>query len=287
MIPLIDTHQHLIYPDVAGYDWTAGIPALADRAFTIADYGELTRDLGIAGTLFMETAVDDGDIRAETEHAARLAADPANSIRGLIVTARPEDDTGFEAWIDEVRGLGAVGVRRVLHVVGDEMSTTDTFRANVRRIGAAGLVFDMCFLARQLPLARELALACPDTRFVLDHCGVPDIAGGGLDPWRDDLRALAEHPNVSCKLSGLLAYCAPGEANHEAIHPYVDHALECFGPARMLWGSDWPVVDLANGLPDWIAVTRRILDTLGEDEARAIASGTAERVYGLRQGNPA
>jgi len=287
MIPLIDTHQHLIYPDVAGYGWAAGIPALADRAFTIADYGELTRDLGIAGTLFMETAVDDGDIRAETEHAARLAADPANSIRGLIVTARPEDDTGFEAWIDEVRGLCAVGVRRVLHVVGDEMSTTDTFRANVRRIGAAGLVFDMCFLARQLPLARELALACPDTRFVLDHCGVPDIAGGGLDPWRDDLRALAEHPNVSCKLSGLLAYCAPGASNHEAIHPYVDHVLECFGPGRMLWGSDWPVVELANGLPDWIAVTRRILDTLGEDEARAIASGTAERVYGLRQGNPA
>jgi predicted TIM-barrel fold metal-dependent hydrolase len=281
MIPLIDTHQHLIYPDVAGYGWTEGIPALADRAFTVADYRDLTRGLGIAGTLFMETAVDDGDIRAETEHVARLAADPANSIRGLIVTARPEDDTGFEAWIDEVRGLGVVGVRRVLHVVDDEMSTTDTFRANVRRIGAAGLVFDMCFLARQLPLARELALACPDTRFVLDHCGVPDIAGGGLDPWRDDLRALAELPNVTCKLSGLLAYCAPGDATYEAIEPYVDHALGCFGPHRMVWGSDWPVVELANGLPDWVAVTRRILDALGGDEARAIASGTAERVYDL------
>ena len=273
MIQLIDTHQHLIYPEVAGYGWAAGIPALADRAFTIEDYKALTRDLGIGGSLFMETAVDDADVRAETE--------PANGILGLIVTARPEVDDCFASWIEEVGDMGAVGVRRVLHVVEDGMSTSDIFRANVRRIGAAGLVFDMCFLARQLPLARELALACPNTSFVLDHCGVPDIAGGGLDPWRDDLRALAELPNVTCKLSGLLAYCAPGNATYEAILPYVDHALDCFGPGRMLWGSDWPVVDLANGLPDWIAVTRRILDTLGEDEAREIASGTASRVYGL------
>jgi predicted TIM-barrel fold metal-dependent hydrolase len=172
-------------------------------------------------------------------------------------------------------------VRRVLHVVDDGMSTTDTFRANVRRIGAAGLVFDMCFLARQLPLARALAEACPDTQFVLDHCGVPDIAGGGLDPWRDEIRALAGLPNVACKLSGLLAYCAPGNATYEAIEPYVAHAIDSFGADRMLWGSDWPVVDLANGLPDWIAVTRRILDSLSGDEARAVASGTATRVYSL------
>ncbi len=210
MIPLIDTHQHLVYPDVAGYGWTVGIPALSGRAFTVEDYRALTAGLGIGGTLFMETAVDDGDIRAETAHVARLAKDPANGIRGLIVTARPEMDEGFAAWIEEAKAMGAVGVRRVLHVVDDGMSTSDTFRANVRRIGAAGLVFDMCFLARQLPLARALAAACPDTRFVLDHCGVPDIAGGGLDPWRAEIRALAELPNVSCKLSGLLAYCAPG-----------------------------------------------------------------------------
>lgn len=281
MIPLIDTHQHLVYPDVAGYGWTAGIPALSGRAFTVADYQALTEGLGIGGTLFMETAVDDGDIRAETMHVAGLAKDPANGIRGLIVTARPETDEGFAAWIDEAKAMGAVGVRRVLHVVDDEMSTSDTFRANVRRIGAAGLVFDMCFLARQLPLARALAEACPDTRFVLDHCGVPDIAGGGLDPWRAEIQALAALPNVVCKLSGLLAYCAPGNATYEAIEPYVAHAIDTFGPGRMLWGSDWPVVDLANGLPDWIAVTRRILDSLSVDEARAVASGTATRVYGL------
>ncbi len=281
MIGLIDTHQHLIYPEVAGYGWTQGIPALEGQAFRLDDYKALTEGAGIAGSLFMETAVDEGDIGAETEHVARLAKDPANGIKGLIATARPETDEGFAAWIESARGMGAVGFRRILHVVDDEMSTTDTFRANIRRIGAADMTFDMCFLARQLPLAVELADACDNTRLVLDHCGVPDIAGGGLDPWRAHMSELAARPNVVCKLSGLMAYCAPGEASHEAVKPYVDHVLEVFGPKRMVWGSDWPVVNMGGGLGDWLAVTRQILDGLGEDEARAIAQGTAIEVFRL------
>ena len=279
MTDLLDTHQHLVYPDVAGYGWTAGIPALANRAFTEADYRALTAGQSIVGTLFMEAAVDDGDIEAETRHIAGLAADPGNGILGLIATARPEEDEGFAAWLETAQALGTVGIRRVLHVVDDGLSQSDTFRANVRRIGAAGLSFDMCFLARQLPLARELAAACPDTPLMLDHCGVPDIAGGGLDPWRDDIRALAAHDNVCCKISGLLAYCAPDNATHAAIAPYVDHVLEVFGPGRLVWGSDWPVVDLGGGLPKWLAVTQAILGALSDDEAAAIGSGTARRFY--------
>jgi len=281
MTDLIDTHMHLVYPDVAGYSWTDGIPPLANRAFTIEDYKRLTEGSGVVGALFMETAADDTGIEAETRHAARLAEDPSNGVVGLIATARPETDEGFEDWLATSKSLGAVGIRRVLHVVDDEMSRSETFRANVRKIGAAGMTFDMCFLARQLPIARDLAVACPETRMILDHCGVPDIAGGGLDPWRDDMRALAELDNVTCKLSGLLAYCAPGHATHEAIAPYVDHVLETFGPDRMVWGSDWPVVDLGGGLPAWLDVTQRILDGLSQDEAARIGSGTAREVYGV------
>lgn len=281
MTDLIDTHMHLVYPDVAGYSWTDGIPPLANRAFTIEDYKRLTEGSGVVGALFMETAADDTGIEAETRHAAGLAEDPLNGVVGLIATARPETDEGFEDWLATSKSLGTVGIRRVLHVVDDEMSRSETFRANVRKIGAAGMTFDMCFLARQLPIARELAVACPETRMILDHCGVPDIAGGGLDPWRDDMRALAELDNVTCKLSGLLAYCAPGNATYEAIAPYVDHVLETFGPDRMVWGSDWPVVDLGGGLPAWLDVTQRILDGLSQDEAARIGSGTAREVYGL------
>ena len=281
MIPLIDTHQHLLYPDELPYGWTAGIEALAGRAFTLDDYKALTADLGIAGTLFMEVAVDDDRRTDEAPFIAKQAAEDGSNILGLIATIRPESDDGFEAELERAAALGIVGYRRILHVVDDALSQSETFRKNVRKVGDAGRVFDMCFLARQLPIARDLANACDNTTLVLDHCGVPDIAGGDLDLWRADMKALAALPHVHCKLSGLLAYCAPGTANLETIRPYVDHVLEVFGPQRIVWGSDWPVVNMASDLPTWIAITRQILDGLSENEAEAVASANACRVYGV------
>ncbi|MDA4845003.1 amidohydrolase family protein [Hoeflea poritis] len=279
MIPLIDTHQHLVYPDVAGYGWTAGIPVLADKAFTLETYQELADQRSVAATIFMETGVDDADYKAEARFAAELAGRPSSRIIGLIASCRPESDEGYEAWLDECAGLNVVGFRRILHVMPDDLSQSETFRRNIREIGRRGLVFDMCFLAAQLPIALELAKACDNTSLVLDHCGVPDIAGGGLDPWRAHIGELAALPNVTCKLSGVLAYCAAGEASLDAIRPYVDHVIETFGPGRIVWGSDWPVVDMANGLPDWLAATRTILEGLSEDEAAQIAQENTKRVY--------
>jgi predicted TIM-barrel fold metal-dependent hydrolase len=213
---------------------------------------------------------------------AGLAREPGSRILGLIASCRPEADEGFEAWLDEGPELGVLGYRRILHETTDDVSQAPTFRANLRRIGARGLAFDMCFLARQLPVALELARACEATRLVLDHCGVPDIAGGGLDPWRRDVTALAAMPNVFAKLSGVLAYCAPGTAGLETVRPYVEHVIAAFGPGRCLWGSDWPVVDSRADLPTWIAAFRDILAEYSADEQAAMAHGTAERVYGVR-----
>ncbi len=279
MTALLDTHQHLIYPDVAGYGWTNDIAPLADKAFTIETYKDLSKGADIVGSLFMEAGVDDADYKAETRFVAELAKDASNGILGIIASCRPEKDAGFSEWLDECEGLGVLGYRRILHVVDDDMSQGDTFRKNLRAIGARSKTFDMCFLPRQLPVALELARACENTELILNHCGVPDIAGGGLDPWREDMRALAALPNVTCKLSGLLAYCAPGKANLASIQTYVDHVLEVFGTDRIVWGSDWPVVELANGLPDWITVTKKILAQLTESEASAIGTQNAARIY--------
>lgn len=279
MTRLIDTHQHLVYPDVAGYGWTDGIPPLANRPFTLEQYQELSKDADIVATLFMETGVDDADYQAETRYVAELAKNPDSNISGIIASCRPEYDAGFSDWLDECEGLGVVGYRRVLHVMDDDLSTTDTFRRNVHALGDRNKPFDLCMLPKQLTIGHALAKACGNTTIVLNHCGVPDIAGGGLDPWRADILALAELPNVYCKLSGLLAYCAPVEATRVSISPYVNHVLETFGPNRMVWGSDWPVVELANGLPDWLSVTAGILDELSKDEAAAIGTNNAKRIF--------
>ena len=282
MISLLDTHQHLVYREKASYGWTKDIPPLAEGNFTLDDYKTLTEGLGIGGTLFMETGVDDPDYQQETRFVKSLAENADDGMIGLISSIRPESDEGFETWLEETIAMGVVGYRRILHVMPDDTSQSDIFRNNVRKIGVSGKTFDICFLPGQLPIACELAKACENTKLILNHCGVPDIAGNGLDPWRQDIKALAQIPNVICKLSGLMAYCAPGTSSLETIEPYVDHVLNCFGPNRMVWGSDWPVVNLAKGLPEWIAVTRKILGKLSADEASSIAYGTAQIVYKVK-----
>ena len=273
----IDTHLHLIYRDRLGYSWTSGIPPLATGDFTLADYGALTAGLGVAGSVFMETGVDDADYKAEARFVAGLVGQ--GGVLGQIASCRPEADAGFEDWLDECEGLHAHGFRRILHVMPDELSQTPTFRRNLAKIGARGQAFDICVLARQLPIAEELAKACPEQPLVLDHCGVPDIAGGNFADWAKGIKALAALPHVYLKLSGITAYCAPGTANLTTLQPWVDHVLSAFGADRLLWGGDWPVVNLGVGLANWISLTRALLAGLTATEQAQVFQGTAKRVY--------
>ena len=131
MIPLLDTHQHLIYREKVGYGWTTGIPALAAGDFTLSDYAGLTGDAGIGGTLFMETGVDDADYQAETRFVHGLSKGPGSGVVGIIASIRPESEDGFDAWLEESAALGVAGYRRILHVVDDAMSESEwqTMRA--------------------------------------------------------------------------------------------------------------------------------------------------------------
>lgn len=275
---LIDTHLHLFYRDRLGYGWTDGIPALAGD-FTLQDAHALTGDR-VSGVIFMEAGVDDADYMNEARFIHTLMG-PGARLLGQIAACRPEEDAGFADWLAECEGLGVVGYRRLLHVVDDAMSQGETFRRNIRAIGARGRVYDIVVRADQLHLAADLVRACPDQAYVLNHCGVPDIAGGGLEPWKAGMTALAQLPQVNCKLSGITAYCAPGTATLDTVRPYIDHVLDVFGPSRMVWGSDWPVVDLGAGLPGWLAITQAVLDGLSPDEAAAISHRNAQRIYGL------
>jgi predicted TIM-barrel fold metal-dependent hydrolase len=275
----IDTHLHLIARDKLSYGWTAGIPALATGDFTFADYLALTAGRGVVGAVFMETGVDDADYQAEARLVAGMVG--RNGLMGQIASCRPEDDAGFDQWLDECEGLHVHGFRRILHVMPDELSQTATFRRNLAKIGVRGWAFDVCVLARQLPIALDLARACPDQTLVLDHCGVPDIAGNGFAIWAAGITALSALPHVNVKLSGILAYCAPGTATLMTLKPWVDHVLSAFGTDRVVWGGDWPVVNLGIGLPDWIDLSRSLLQDLTPAEQDRIAQGNAKRLYRL------
>ena len=279
MIPLLDTHQHLVYRNEANYSWTKDIPPLATEDFTVDSYLSLTKDLGIGGTLFMETGVDDPDYQKEAHFIKSLMDDTKNGIKGLIFSIRPEENDNFDSWLEEALSMGVSGFRRILHVMPDDTSESEVFRNNVKKIGNAGKPFDICYLPTQLKIAVDFAKACDDMHLVLNHCGVPSIAAGEIDQWGKDIKELSQLPNVICKLSGLMAYCAPGTSSLETIKPYVDHVLNCFGADRIVWGSDWPVVNLGKGIQEWIKVTREILSNLSKSEAESIGYLNAQNIY--------
>jgi predicted TIM-barrel fold metal-dependent hydrolase len=278
-IPIVDMHQHLIYPEKWTYSWTKGIPKLEGHAFRMDDYLREIEGTGISSSVFMETTPDAW--HEEAAHVYDLAAQPGSIITGVIANCHPEED-GFEEYLDSIHNDKLVGLRRICHVEHDEFSRQPKFVENISRLSRRGLTFDLCFLARQLPIALELAQRCPDVQFILDHCGVPDIAGGALDPWRDDIRRLAGLPNVACKISGVLAYCKPGNATVEALRPYVEHSIECFGWDRVVWGGDWPVCTLTSTLRRWVAASLELVKTAARADQYKLFQENAVRIYGLR-----
>jgi predicted TIM-barrel fold metal-dependent hydrolase len=280
-IPIIDTHQHLIYPERFTYSWTAGIQQLAEKAFRYDDYLVASEGTSVRRTIFMESGVDDPHWQEETRFVHTLAHAPGSLIEGIVANCRPEEKRGFEAYVESVLSPELVGFRRILHTEPDELSQRACFSSNVRLLEKYELTFDLCVLARQLPLATKLAAKCPNVQFVLDHCGVPDIASGQIDPWRQHISEISKLPNVACKISGVLAYCAPGRATVEAVRPYVEHCLEQFGWDRAVWGSDWPVCTITSDLRAWAGITQQLIAAADQSNQRKLLHGNAVRIYGL------
>jgi predicted TIM-barrel fold metal-dependent hydrolase len=274
----IDTHLHLVDRSRLSYPWLADAPPL-DRDWSYDDYEITARRLGIAGALHMEVDVAPRDIAAETAFIAELMARPDSLLRGAISSARPEDP-GFDAFLDALDPSVVKGLRRVLHTMPDDLSRDSRFRANLDRLGRRGLPFDLCLLQRQLGLGLDLADACEGTVFVVDHCGVPDIAGDGFDDWARAMTRLAERPHVCAKISGISAYAGP-DWTLDTLRPYVAHVIDAFGTDRVVWGSDSPVCTLNSSLDQWMAVTQTLLAVLSAEERQRIAATNARRIWRL------
>lgn len=278
---MIDTHIHLLEPDRFTYEWTKGFPALTGR-FDLSDYQKAPADTGIQAGVFME--VDCEESADEARYFCSLAEQPGCLIQAVVAAARPESPD-YERNLEAMAHPRLTGIRRVLHTQPDELSQSSLFRENVSHLGALGLAFDLCVLQRQLPLALDLVRACPQTTFILDHCGVPEIsannapAGAGFLAWQKSIRALAAEPNVNGKISGITAYAPEPLRNAEGLRPYIDTMLEAFGPSRLVWGGDWPVVNLGNGLLAWSNITRDLLSELTPDERTLILSTNAKKIY--------
>jgi L-fuconolactonase len=281
-IGAVDAHHHLWDPRVRDYPWMAA-PELdrIRRPYGLDDLRRETAAAGIDRTVVVQAVSGTG----ETEDLLAAAAGSGGLVAGVVgwVDLEAPDVAGA---LDRLRALPGgdrlVGIR---HQVQDEEDRDWLSRPAVRRglsaVAAAGLGYDLLVLAPQLPSAQAAVEALPQVRFVLDHAAKPPIASGALRPWSDELARIAALPNLACKLSGLVTEARWDDWDAERIRPYAHRVLEAFGPDRVMFGSDWPVCELAASYGRVRELAGELLRDLSADERDAVLGGTARRVYGL------
>ena len=174
-----------------------------------------------------------------------------------------------------------VGVRHNIQQQPAGFALQPAFVRGVRAVSEAGRPFDLCITADQLPEALALVELCPDTSFVLDHCGKPAIRDDAFDEWARHLERLALHDRVSCKISGLLTEAREEQRSASGMARWVGRAREYFGASRLLYGSDWPVSTLGGGAGRWRGIVDEITAGWPEADRRALFADNAARVYGV------
>jgi predicted TIM-barrel fold metal-dependent hydrolase len=274
---VFDTHQHLIYPEIFDYPWIVSAPPL-QRDFTIEQYQERTKDFPIAGSLFIEVDPHEDHLGKEATFFCELAEKSDNKLQGVIASARPESPD-FERYLDSIVHPALKGIRRVLYAQVVDMPSQSLFKENIKLLGQRSLTFDLCVSVEQYTACLELIKECSDTTFILDHCGRPQMGQHDFNTWKQSIQALADCPNLNCKLSGIIEQITPEDSAIDKLSPYFDACLELFGPDRILWGSDWPVCGLGGGLDSWLKCTISYASKLSEDEQSKWLYENAIKVY--------
>ena len=283
MVPerLLDTHVHFWNPQRLRYSWLRN-NALLNKRYEVEDYSALGQWPTTDGWVFIECDADPGQSLEEIQFVEEQAQrDPR--VRAIVAHAPLERGRAIEPLLEQiVRCSSKVrGIRRILQMEGDlgALLQSATFIEGVRLLRKFDLHFEITVTHRQMDRVSAFVQMLPEIPMVLDHCGKPGIRHGLLDAFRRHVGELARYPNVYCKLSGLAT-----EADHDTwtdaqLFPYIDTALQAFGPRRLLYGSDWPVCLQATSLPRWIGVLERGLAGCTEEERSRIFFDNANALY--------
>jgi L-fuconolactonase len=274
----VDAHHHLWDLAVRDQPWIAG-PEMAPlrRSFTIEELEAAARPAGVEATVLVQTVT----VPEETPELLALAAGH-ELIAGVVgwIDLTADDPAGALAALDG--GDRLVGIRHQVQGEPDpEWLCRPDVRRGLRAVADAGLAYDLLTIPEQLPAAIATVRAVPELRFVVDHLSKPPIASGELEPWATHMRALAEHDNVACKLSGMVTEADWATWSVADLRPYAETMLGAFGPDRVMFGSDWPVCLLAASYDAVTGAAEELTASLGAAERAAVFGGTARRIYGL------
>ncbi|MCC6718537.1 MAG: amidohydrolase family protein [Acetobacteraceae bacterium] len=267
----IDAHHHVWQVARGDYAWMSPDLAIA------RDYG-LGELRPLLGTVTATILVQAAETEAETDFLLDVARASGGLVRGVVGWA----DLAAADAPTRIAARAADPLLRGLRPMLQDIADTGwvlrpAVQPALAAMAAQGLRFDALIRPRHLPIIGELAQRHPTLAVVIDHAAKPDIAGGDFAPWAGHMARLARETPWCCKVSGLVTEAAPGW-RREDLRPYIDHLLAEFGPGRLMWGSDWPVVDLAGGYARWREAALALIPATAQP---AILGTTAARFYGV------
>ncbi|HWW03376.1 MAG TPA: amidohydrolase family protein [Candidatus Acidoferrum sp.] len=277
--PIVDSHVHLWKPTQFRYAWLDGLPAL-DRTFQPEDFAVASASADISKLIFVECGCEPAQSLAEVDWISTLAISEPR-LKGIVAHASLERGDAARADLVALASRPLVkGVRRNLQAESDkEFCLRPELIEGVRLLAEFGFTFDVCIRHEQLPSATELARRVPEVIFVLDHLGKPDVRNHHFQSWARDLEQLAALPNVVAKISGLTTEADWHDWKPTELARYLKQAFASFGPERLIFGSDWPVMTLATSYPRWVGTVQTLIPFSKEQEQVQLFRTNAERIY--------
>ncbi|MBE7555951.1 MAG: amidohydrolase family protein [Anaerolineales bacterium] len=273
----IDSHQHFWHYNLAEYGWMTDSMAVLKKDFLPEDLAPFLKQAGFQGTV----AVQARQNLQETEWLLELAGqhDFIKGVVGWVDLRSPHVRSQLETC---TRHPELKGIRHVVHDEPDDyFMLLPEFLAGLALLAEFNLTYDLLLFPRHLPIAVEVVKQFPDQRFVVDHIAKPFIRTKTISPWDSDMRELAKFENVYCKVSGMVTEAAWGLWAVADFYPYLDIVFDCFGPDRLMFGSDWPVCTLSGAYADVARIVQEYLQQFPGEIQEKILGRNAVRFYNL------
>ena len=287
-LAIVDTHQHLWDLEKLRLPWLDQGGKLG-RSFVTGDYLAAAEGLNIVKAVYMEVDVAEDQKELEAEHVVELCKQPEQPTVAAVIGCRPSSP-GFAKYARKYRDNPAIkGFRQVLS--GDQFDAACI--ENLQTLAELDKSFDLCVPGKDAGALIKVVDKCPDTRFVLDHCGNPDLLAfllpakrgdhqpaHDVDDWKRSIQELGKRERVICKISGIVG-SVPKDWSADDLAPIVNHCLDAFGPDKVVFGSDWPVCLTGATLKQWVAALKEVIQSRPLGQQQKLLSENAERFYRL------
>lgn len=280
--PITDSHLHLWDNHHLNYPHLMNMPRL-NRAYLLSDLMEATKSLHLESFIFVQSGCDEAQSLAEVNWVTALAERDAR-IHGIIAYASLELGNEIRSYLETLKNNALVkGVRRVLIDKTNDFCFQEKFLEGIQLLAEFRLSFEICIRSHQLPAVIHMVEECPEVKFVLEHSGHPNRGAKEWDIWQKHMSEVARFPNVWCKLSGLITEDTQNWGS-DHLKPYIYHVIQEFSYDRVMFGSGWPVVNMASSYAHWVHTLYDVLihHEAHPDQLKKLFYENARRYYALQ-----